>query len=197
MQRNKFSFRKWFKVVKDYNKIAETHEIARRYFVMNTFDGVLTILGILVASYIAGFYETKIIVTTSFAAAVAIGISGFYGAYLTENAERVGAIKNLEKRVSMWLKGTQIESAQRFATFELALIDGLSPLISSTIMLIPFLIKLPVETAYYISFAISFGLLCLLGGFLGKISKKSVFSGALKMVMAGIVCTLVLYLLGQ
>ena len=197
MQRNKFSVRKWYKVVKDYNKIAETQEIARRYFVMNTFDGVLAILGILVASYVAGFYDFKIIVTTSLAAAIAIGISGLYGAYLTENAERTGAIKNLEKRMSMWLKGTQIESAHRFATFELAAIDGVSPLVSSLIMLIPFFANMPIKEAYYLSFAISFGLLFSLGIFLGRISKKNMFGSGLKMVFAGVVCTVILYLLGK
>jgi len=38
---------------KEYDDIAEIGEIARRYFVMNAFDGILTIIGVLTGSYVA------------------------------------------------------------------------------------------------------------------------------------------------
>lgn len=190
-------FKKYLKTIKDYNRIAKVGEIARRYLAMNTFDGVLTILGILVASFIAGFNDYKIIITTSFAAAVAIGISGFYGAYLTEKAERAGDIKNLEKNMSIWLKGTQIEKAHKLATLELALIDGVSPLIASAIIISPFLLKIPVISAYYTSFVISFSLLFLLGIFLGKVSKENIILSGIKMILIGAVCTVILYFLNS
>ena len=39
---------------KRYSEITQVDEIARRYFVMNAFDGCLTILGIIVGAYVAG-----------------------------------------------------------------------------------------------------------------------------------------------
>ena len=34
--------------LKEYEEVASISEIARRYFAMNSFDGILTILGVLV-----------------------------------------------------------------------------------------------------------------------------------------------------
>ena len=46
------------KRMKEYNDILNIDEIARRYLIMNAFDGVLTILGILVGSLFAGISDS-------------------------------------------------------------------------------------------------------------------------------------------
>jgi hypothetical protein len=46
--------------VSEYNEIAEIGEIARRYFAMNAFDGVLTIMGVLMGSLSAGILSDRI-----------------------------------------------------------------------------------------------------------------------------------------
>jgi len=54
--------------------------IARRYFIKNGFDGSLTILGIIVGSWIVGVVEPEIIVTARLGACLAMGVSGIFGA---------------------------------------------------------------------------------------------------------------------
>ncbi|MCP4761647.1 MAG: hypothetical protein GY870_07685 [archaeon] len=75
-----------------YSKMTSLGEIARRYFVMNFFDGVLTVLGVVIANLILfvngnGSSSTQILVY-GLSVSVAIGISGITGGYLAERAER-------------------------------------------------------------------------------------------------------------
>ena len=69
-----------------YNRLSNIGEIARRYFAMNAFDGVLTIIGVLMGNFTAGVEEPRIVVTTGMTTCIAMGISGLWGAYLTEAA---------------------------------------------------------------------------------------------------------------
>ena len=82
-----------------YDKITGMSEIGRRYFVINSFDGALTILGVLLGSYFAGLTNPSLIVTVGIGASVAIGVSGLWGAFLTEKAEREREIKELTKEL--------------------------------------------------------------------------------------------------
>jgi len=66
--------KKTFKRWKQYSKISGVSSITRRYFVMNAFDGALTMLGVVIGAYIAG--------------SIAMGASGMSGAYMAEKAER-------------------------------------------------------------------------------------------------------------
>ena len=180
--------------IKQFNKIAEIDEIARRYFTMNSFDGILMILGILIANFFASVTNSKIIITTSIGAMVAVAISGMWGAYLTESAERKGKIKKLEKSVGLSFKKTPIHYAHRFATISLALIDGLSAALAALIIISPFFF-INIELAYYVSIGIAFFILFLLGVFLGKIGKSNLIISGLKFLSAGIVCSIILFLI--
>ena len=50
--------------------------IARRYFIKNGFDGSMTVLGIIVGSWIVRVTEPEIIVTAGLGACLAMGVSG-------------------------------------------------------------------------------------------------------------------------
>ena len=56
-----------------YNNIANVGEIARRYFVMNAFDGVLTIIGMLMGNMAAGVTNANIVITTGLSTSIAMG----------------------------------------------------------------------------------------------------------------------------
>ena len=62
--------------LKEYNEVAEIGEIARRYFAMNAFDGVLTIIGVLMGNLSARVTDASVVVTTGLSTSVAMGISG-------------------------------------------------------------------------------------------------------------------------
>jgi hypothetical protein len=53
-----------------YNKIIGIAEIARRYFAMNAFDGVLTTIGVLAGNYLAGVRDLSIPIRTGIATSI-------------------------------------------------------------------------------------------------------------------------------
>ena len=62
--------------LKEYEEVADISEIARRYFAMNSFDGILAILGVLVGSYLADVRAATVVIVTGMATSVSMGISG-------------------------------------------------------------------------------------------------------------------------
>jgi predicted membrane protein (TIGR00267 family) len=163
--------------------------IQRRYFVMNSFDGVLTMLGVVVGSYMYGVMDAWKMVGVGVSASLAMAVSGFTGAYLTERAEQKRALKHLEKAMLKKLHNSIHADASRTAMFWAAIVDGGSPLLMSIISLSPFIAShlhlISPQTALYLSVSLICSILFLLGAFLGNISKESVFLSGLKMLAAG------------
>lgn len=189
--------RRQLRLLREYNKISQCDEIARRYFAMNSFDGILTTLGILIGSYVGGVHEPKVVIMTGLGAAVAMGVSGFWGAYETERAERARSLRALERATLSSLKDTTIGKAADFATVLVSLVDGISPFLAVLLVISPFFLNgiLTEPHMYIAGIAISFVSLGLLGAYLGKISKTSILSSSLKMVVAGIICAIISLLL--
>jgi predicted membrane protein (TIGR00267 family) len=182
----------------EYSEIADVGEIARRYFAMNAFDGVLTIIGVLMGNFMANVQQSKVVVVTGLSTSLAMGISGLWGSYLTESAERRHEIDELEKQTLTNLQDTKIGKASRMAAVTVSLVDGLSPFLASLLVLTPFfLVGLfpSVTWAYYASIAMALATLFGLGLFLGYISKENLFVSGLKTVIAGAVSILVSYLI--
>ena len=185
------------KELKEYNKIAKIDKIARRYFVMNSFDGVLAILGVLVGSFIVES-DKRIALTTGLAAGIAMGISGVWGAYFTERAERQLEIKELEKATLSKLGATRIGRAATAAVMIIAIIDGVAPFLAVIIILLPFFTLGSVLTArqlYLTSITIGFFLLFVLGMFLGKLTKENIIKTGIIMTFAGLLSAVLSYLL--
>ena len=87
------NFKKLLKRIKYYDKITGMSKISRRYFIMNSFDGILTMLGVLLGSYFVGAEDVNLIIGAGIGASIAVGISGLWGAFLTESAERKKEIR--------------------------------------------------------------------------------------------------------
>jgi len=79
-----------------YIEVTHISDIARRYFVKNGMDGSMTVLGIILGSWAARVKNPYVIVMAGLGACLAMGVSGLFGAYITEKAERKRIIKNLE-----------------------------------------------------------------------------------------------------
>ena len=186
-------------VFREYNRISGTAEIARRYLVMNAFDGVLTIIGVLMGNYMAGVRDVAIVINTGLTTSVAMGVSGLWGAYLTESAERERDLAELEKSTLTDLKNTKIGRASRWAVIVVSLVDGLAPFIAALLVMIPlFFSNLigSVEVSYLLSLALSLLTLFGLGVFLGRISKRNVVIYGLRTLIAGVVSIALGFLLG-
>lgn len=184
--------------LREYSDIARIGEIARRYFAMNAFDGVLTIIGVLMGNYTARVRDARIVIVTGFSTCMAMGISGLWGAYLTESAERKRDLDDLESHTLTDLSRTKIGRASRVAVVVVALIDGLAPFLSALVVLLPFFFSAllgDIVLSYYVSLGMALVVLFALGAFLGKVSKESLVISGLKMIVAGLVSILLSYFL--
>ncbi len=166
---------------------------------MNAFDGVMTILGMVIAAYFTGLHDPRWLLSGGLGVTIAMGISGFSGAYLTEETEKRIELDRLEKYMLRNLEKSVIGSANRFASFWAAFIDGLSPALAALISLSPFILSmlgwLPVRMAMNISVGVSFLFIFTLGAYLGKISKRNILFHGLKTLLAGLSVTIIIYFL--
>lgn len=178
-------------------KFLKGEEIVRRYFVMNSFDGVLTTLGILFGSFISNSIVPSLIVRIVIATGIAMFISGFFGTYLTESSERKREIKELEKAMVKKFENSTLQKIASKISIISAFVDGISSLIASIVTIIPFFLGIDPFVSFYASVSIAFGLLFLLGSYLSKISKERIVIGGLKMLLAGIAAALLILLVGE
>ena len=193
------SISEFLEEIQTYNQIVGIAEIARRYFAMNAFDGVLTTIGVLAGNYLAGVRDLSIPIRTGIATSIAMGISGLWGAYLTETAERQRELAELQKISLIDQTDTSIGRASRFAVIVVSIVDGLAPALAAMIVLIPLFLDSVIGNPI-LSYGLAAGtaLLCLfgLGMFLGKVSEKSLIGFGIKTLLAGVVAILINFLLG-
>ncbi len=190
--------RRWLQQLREYEDIAEVGEIARRYFAMNAFDGVLTMIGVLVGNYSAGVESARVVISTGLATSMAIGVSGFWGAYFTESAERKRDLDDLESYTLTDLNETKIGRASRAAAIVVSLVDGLAPFLAALVVLSPFFLAPlwgEIYRSYYLSLAMALGALFALGAFLGAISRENIALTGVKMIGAGLLSMVLGYLL--
>lgn len=211
---------------KQYSKMSNLGEIARRKFFNNCFDGALTCAGIISGMFILflanpGLLVPSNVIITGFATALAIGISGLWGAFLSEEAERKKKIRDLKKemvildeedgeveietgkvekksRKKKKSQETIITKSENFATIVASLVDGGAPVLGASLPLIPFFFGESLTIMHFItSYIILVGLLVYLGIYLGQISGGGRLRYALHLVAAGVVTLIVTLLLGQ
>jgi len=186
--------------LREYSDIASIDEIARRYFAMNAFDGVLTIIGVLMGNYAAHVRDPTIVIVTGLSTCIAMGISGLWGAYLTEAAERKRELNDLESHTLTDLSETKIGRASRVAVIIVALVDGLAPFLAALLVLFPFFFSsllADIVFSYYVSLGMALVVLFVVGAFLGKVSRENLIISGVKMIGAGLVSILLTYILDK
>ena len=187
--------------IETYESVSSFSEISRRYFVINGFDGAVTILGIILGTYMVGNTDPRIVIGSGLGSSLAMAISGFSGAYIAEKAERLRKMRELERSLFMDVNGTIIEKASDFASILIAAIDGLAPALTSFIGLFPFILCLKgiiqLKTATYISSLLIFILLFIMGSYIGKIARENVIKYGLLTFSAGLLVSLFSLLIGH
>jgi predicted membrane protein (TIGR00267 family) len=184
--------------MQEYERITGFWKIARRALANNSFDGVLTMVGVLTGNYLGGIRDAATVIQVGIATAVSIGVSGLWGAYLAESAERGRELAQLERVCLTDLSDTKFSRAARVAVVVVSLVDGLSPLVSSLIVLLPFFMAGligNIELSYVLAFVVGLVSLFGLGMFLGYISKRSLVGYGLRTVVAGIVAIAISFML--
>ncbi|TRO55355.1 hypothetical protein E2P64_07175 [Candidatus Bathyarchaeota archaeon] len=178
--------------------------LTRRYIVIGAFDGALTIvaivLGALAAVMLFGAIieplDVRILVSAGLAAAIGLAISSGWGAYEAERVERKLEIKNLERQMHRPMDGCMVDSAVRFATVWASFVHGFAPLPAAVLPLVPLmLIPFDFILAGVISVITTMLFLFVLGLWMGHLAKANLISGGLRMVLAGVITSVILVVL--
>lgn len=178
--------------------ISRTSDISRRYFVVNGFDGALTMLGMIIGFMISATGELTVIINTCLGAAIALGMSGLSSAYVSEVAERKRALVKLEEAMMTDLRETAHGEAARWVPLWIAMINGSAPLFISLLILLPLWLSragffLPISPLY-IAIIIALVLIFLLGVLLGQIAGISWLRSGLQTMLVAVITAALIYL---
>lgn len=179
-------------------RITRTHDIMRRYFVVNGFDGALTMLGLIIGFLVSGTTGLSVIINVCLGAAIALGVSGISSAYVSEVAERKRALGKIEDAMISNLSDSAHGDAAREVPVLIALVNGLAPLTISLVILVPLIaanagLALPVSPLYA-AVVIALLLIFLLGVFLGNIAGVSWLRSGVQTLIVAILTVALIYL---
>lgn len=155
-------------------QITHTQLIARRYFIVNGFDGALTMQGLIVGFEVSAPVDLSVVITACVGAAVALGVSGMTSAWLSEAAEKQNELRALERAMVADLGASAYGRAAHVLPVVIALVNGAAPLMISLLIITPLwlgqagmtLLRPPLPAALVTALALIF----LLGIYLGRIS---------------------------
>ena len=178
--------------------ISQSNLIARRYFVVNGFDGALTMLGLLIGFYVSNEDAAlNMVITACMGAAIALSVSGVSSAYISESAEKKQELKELEGAMITDLQDSAHGQATRLMPFIIAVVNGFAPLIFALIIMMPLglaqwqpeLITYPIETSVLVAFILIF----ILGVFIGNISGSFWLWAGLRALLIALITSLLIY----
>jgi predicted membrane protein (TIGR00267 family) len=187
-----------FHQIRFYLQITHSQGIVRRYFVVNGFDGALTMLGLIVGFLFSPPSSLQIIINACMGATIALAVSGTSSAYVSEQAELRLALNNLQDAMVTELqKGAHAEAA-RWVPIFIALINGSAPLIVSLLIIAPLwlatqgvtFIIAPLQGAIFIAIVIIF----LFGVFLGRLSGVTWLVSGIKTLLIAVLTMVLIYL---
>jgi len=176
----------------------QARSIARRYFVTNGFDGALTMLGLMAGFSASDDVAVPVALTACLGAAIALCMSGLSSAYLSETAERKRELKKLEAALLADLSESDHARAISVVPIMVALVNGLSPLIISVIIITPLWLatqgaQLPFSP-FLLATIIALFLIFLLGVMLGRLSQEFWLLTGLRTLTIGGITVGIIYL---
>lgn len=180
-------------------QITNSHDIVRRYFVVNGFDGALTMLGLIIGFVLSSPADLSVIINACLGAAIALGMSGVGSAYVSEAAERKRELDKLKQAMVTDLQNSAHGEAARLVPWLIAGVNGLAPLIISLLILTPLWlanagIQLPISPLYT-AIIIALALVFLLGVFLGRIADISWLRSGFQTLLLAVVTAVLIYML--
>ncbi|HBA34990.1 MAG TPA: hypothetical protein DCZ12_12730 [Gammaproteobacteria bacterium] len=178
--------------------LARAHGIARRYFVVNGFDGALTMLGLIIGFLLSPPTSLSLMLNACLGAAIALGMSGISSAYISEVAERKLALSKLEESMIKDLQDSAHGRAAKWVPFIIAVVNGAAPLFVSLCIISPLWlanagISLFVQPLY-LAVILAFLLIFMLGVFLGRIADISWVHSGIQTVVIALTTTALIYI---
>lgn len=178
--------------------ISRAQAIMRRYFVVNGFDGALTMLGLIIGFIVGGAADPSVVINACLGAAIALGVSGVSSAYVSETAERRRALDKLEGAMLTDLQDSSHGEAARWVPMLIALTNGTAPLLLSLLIIAPLWLDraglaLPVAPMTC-SVLIALLIIFLLGVYLGRVAGVSWLKSGLQTLIVALATIVLIYL---
>lgn len=188
----------WLQQLHFLMRITRTHGIVRRYFVVNGFDGALTMLGLIIGFLVSSPASLIVIINACLGAGIALGMSGISSAYVSESAERKRDLGQLEEAMVTDLHKTAHGEAARWMPWIIALVNGSAPLVISLLIISPLWVAhagvpLPLSPLY-LAIIIALFLIFLLGVFLGRIAGISWLRSGIQTLLVATITAVLIYL---
>lgn len=179
-------------------RISRTSGIVRRYFVVNGFDGGLTMLGIITGFVISAPAELPLVINSCLGAAIALGVSGVSSAYVSETAERRRELSELESAMATHLDKSLHGEAARWVPLFVGVVNGSAPVIISVLILAPLWmaqagVPMPLPPLYA-SIAVALSVIFSLGVFLGRIAGVPWLRSGLRTLSVALVTAALIFL---
>ena len=180
-------------------EISGSEAIMRRYFVVNGFDGALTLLGLLMGFHVSGQVDLSVVITSCLATALALGMSGISSAYISEAAERRNSLAQLERAMVSSLDESHHARAATWIPWLVALVNGIAPLLLGLLIITPLWLGnsglVSWEDPLLLAMGVALGIVFLLGVFLGRIGGTFwLWSGLQAMAVALVTLALIQWL---
>ncbi|MEL4304754.1 VIT1/CCC1 transporter family protein [Methanococcoides sp. LMO-2] len=164
-----------------------------RYIILGSIDGLLAVLGVVIAtSHVVD--DPSIIINAALGGAIALAMTNGIGSYLAESAVEYGHLAELEKPLLRSLESTKLEAQTKKKIWNDSIAHGGSSFIGSLVPISPFILL--DEMALEASVVLSISVLAVLGVYSGKIAKQSAIKHAVRMVGLGILIVAAVTLLG-
>lgn len=157
-------------------------------------------MGIVVGATTSLIVNPRLVLGAGLGASMAMAISGFFGAYMTERAERARTLRRLKRAMLHSLDRSIHVRAMKIAAFWTALVVAFSPAFAALLSMMPIYLAvcgiLEVKSAVLLSVSIILSTLFFLGAFLGKISQESLILSGVRTLALGILTALISLTLG-
>ena len=187
-------------ILKKLRKLVEVSDakgVARRLFVTNSFDCLLTSLGVILGGYAGGIASPKAYIGTVLGGSLTMGIfSGFVGAFFSERAERLRELKRLQFQVQSDLSKSVYGKASKWIPIYVALWSALGMILFPLIIIIPFLFAwkglIGLKEGIFASILLINISVFSLGVYLGGVSGENRVKTGLTMLTSSVSATLLL-----
>ena len=192
-------------IMKNVKKLAELGDaksVARRLFVTNSFDALLTSLGVILGLYIGGVTQPSAYIGGVLGGSLTMGFfSGFLGAFFSERAERLKELKEIQAHVMKDLSQTIYGKMTRYVPIYVAFWSGLGVIMFPIIVVSPFLLSLVdmVNPSHAIiaSVVLVNLIIFLLGVYLGHISRENKVKTGGTMLAVSLGATFILFIVSK
>jgi predicted membrane protein (TIGR00267 family) len=179
-------------------RISGANKIARRYFVVNGFDGALTMLGLLMGFIFSASEHLLVVINACLGAAIALGVSGVSSAYISESAERRRELTRLEEAMLADLGNSYHATAAKWVPILVAVVNGLAPFVIALMVILPLWIArlgVPLPgSPLHIAVGVAFVAVFLLGVFLGRIEQVPWFRSGVRTLLIACFTALLIFL---